>query len=388
MRPGNTIDFRGKSAVIVCHDSVYGPPHELRDYLLRHGVSDLLFIGHRNRYVHDNPVTSSYWEYYTHSHLIRTQAFQKIHLPEYIGYVLDAYLSLVWSFRIRKRIDFFIGAGNLNAFIGLMLQKAGKADKTIYYVIDYLPVRFANRIVNGMYHVIDRVCAQMCSGTWNYSPVMVSMRNRNWRTKFPHQLVVPNGVRLTTSGRARVSSHTIVYIGVLEKAQGIELMIEAMAELTKFYPSIYFTIIGKGSYRKTLENLVERKELSEHIRFEGFVPDHNAADRIIKKSQLGVALYAMDHPYIANTEPGKVKRYLACGLPVLMTDTSGIAQDLVAYKCGFVCRHTKSSVVSSIRRIFDRPARLREYRKNALSFAGRYTWDRVFSEAFRISSVI
>ncbi|MCX6791903.1 MAG: hypothetical protein NT149_02595, partial [Candidatus Gottesmanbacteria bacterium] len=53
-------DYSGKTAVIVCHDVMIGPPHELRDYLIQHKIARLVFIGHRNRARLENDIHRSY----------------------------------------------------------------------------------------------------------------------------------------------------------------------------------------------------------------------------------------------------------------------------------------------------------------------------------------
>src|SRR4030043_1705169 len=108
--------FWGKTAVIVCYDRMFGPPHEVRDYLLRHDIKSLIFIGHQNRSLPDNPVKSSYVEVYEDKVLVHKHSAPEIRLAEGIAYIRDFLLTWLWVIRYsRGTIQYFIGVGNLNA---------------------------------------------------------------------------------------------------------------------------------------------------------------------------------------------------------------------------------------------------------------------------------
>ena len=160
MRPLKLI----KTGVIVCHDFIYGPPHELRDYMVSHGVSELLFIGHVNRYVFQNKLTGSYCEHWKDGKLVKKYFASDSHLPEVCSYAVDLFYSVFWPLKIiKKPIDVFVGAGNINAFAGLLLTLLHKTKKSVYYVIDYAQVRFSNKVLNYLYHLLDAICAKYSS---------------------------------------------------------------------------------------------------------------------------------------------------------------------------------------------------------------------------------
>jgi glycosyltransferase involved in cell wall biosynthesis len=372
-----------QSAVIVCHDSVFGPPHELRNYLNDIKIKELLFIGHQNKYVVNNPIKNSYYEYYQQGVRCKVGELQMQNLPEFIGYIRDFIITIFWSLHYMRRIDIFIGLGNLNALVGLILNFFWRSKKVIYYVIDYMPIRFQNRFVNSIYHYVDYVCIKRCTYTWNYSQNMIKAREAHWKQIFHNQLVVPNGVSIHNSNK---DPHTInrdlIYIGTLFKKQGIDLVIKTLPKLIRLYPNIKFKIIGHGPYLDILKNLCSVLKVEKYVIFYGFISDPVEADNIIQTCSLGIATYEITDNFVQYTEPGKVKRYLACGIPVIMTNISDITIDVIKYRCGYVIKYSETEFIKKITEYFDHPDKQLIYRKNALQYAKKYTWNKIFSRVF------
>lgn len=380
------LDFVGSTAVIVCHDSVFGPPHELRDYFLAHSVHRLLFIGHQNRYLHNNTVRSSYFELYEDGGLILKFSDRQRNLPEPVAYAHDFLLTVLWSFRFMGSIDYFIGLGNLNAFAGLFVGMVKRVTSTIYYVIDYSPTRFQNTVLNTIYHYIDYVCARWCTQTWNYAQGMISERTKKWKRKFPNQIIVPNGITIKAGlpGPSKRQSNELSYIGTLTRQQGVLFIIDAMKILVTKIPDIHLTIVGMGDDRGNIERRVREYKIQKNVTLKGFVPDPFQADTIISKSNLGLAMYEPGHGFIMYTEPGKIKRYLSCSVPVIMTDVSPLAADIVRYKCGFCSPYDTHAFVRIVSGYLNDPSKIAAYKKNALRYAQRYTWEKIFTASFKL----
>ncbi|MBI4979779.1 MAG: glycosyltransferase [Spirochaetes bacterium] len=379
-----------KKAIIVCHDIVAGPPHALRDYLRGEKTEEILFIGHPNMSVAANAIKNSYARIYRQGTESRSFEASTGKLPEVLSYIKDSLLTFVWSLaKIRGKIDLFVGTGNLNAFIGLILKRIGKVDTVIYYVIDFIPKRFRNPLLNKLYHTIEKWCAQYASCTWNYAPAMIRERERMWQRSFPHQMVTPHGIFVRQENflpRSSVHDCELVYMGFIHKFQGIMLAITAVEALRSEFKNIKLLIIGKGDADEaSIREYVRLHELSAHIEFAGFIADTHAMEQIVAHAVLGMALYDPAHPFIGNTDPGKVKTYLGCGVPVIMTDCAPIAQKISAQQAGFIVPFDLDIVVKNIRTYLSQPDRIQLYRTNAFQMARSYDWNHIFTEALSVT---
>src|SRR4030042_5137752 len=97
----------------------------------------------------------------------------------------------------------------------------------------------------------------------------------------------------------------------------------------------------------------------------GFIPDPYEVDKITSQASLGVAMYQPNAGFVAYTEPGKVKRYLACGVPVIMTDVSPLAHEIVKHTCGFCCAYDIDAFVKMVTSFFTHKDKIEQYRKNS-----------------------
>ena len=100
----------------------------------------------------------------------------------------------------------------------------------------------------------------------------------------------------------------------------------------------------------------------------------------VTTSAVGVALYA---PELADftyySDPGKIKLYLACGLPVITTAVSHNARELEEAGCGFVVEYEPRKVAKLLIQVLRDPERLRVYAENARRYAKQFDWGTIFA---------
>lgn len=376
--------FSENNAVIVTHEATTGPAHELRDYLISK-VKILTFIAHPLLFIPSTRKKRSYCEEYVQENKISRKDAPFLKGPEPFLYLKDCFYSFFWIFFSSKKYDFYVGSGNINAFVGLILKKLRKVKKVIFYCIDYVPVRFQNRLLNKFYHWIDRVCYRSCDFTWNLSERMIEAREKLGLRREPKHLVVPHGVHFKRIERLpfdQINKTEIVYMGTLLEKQGIQHLIQALPVVCKEIPEITFTIIGEGPYEKELKELVSSLGLDQRVRFLGYIEDHKVVEKVMTKAALAVALYdPLSDNFSYYADPGKVKNYLAAGLPVLITDVPAISKQIVRERCGEIVPLEKDKIAQAIIRLLKSQDVLSDYRKKAIEFSSNYEWGSVLKQA-------
>ncbi|RJQ37765.1 glycosyltransferase [Candidatus Microgenomates bacterium] len=372
--------------VIVFHEATTGLAYDLRDYLLKNGVEKLLFISHPLLYLKENFKKTSRYEFYKKGKLIKTHNAFHWALPEMFLYIKDCFYSIFWCLKMGGNFDYYFGIGNLNAFSGYVLKLFGKVDKVIYYVIDYVPERFNNGLVNSIYHRIEKICAEKSNWTWNLSPRMIEGRSKKWGKSFPNQMVVPHGVNFNRIKRLRITEinkNEILYMGTLLEKQGIQLVIQALTIVKKKIPEIKLTIIGKGPYERELKKLVDKLGVQNHVEFLGYIEDHKSVENRIAKAAITIALYDKKRDqFTYYADPGKIKNYLGAGIPVIMTDIPYVAKQVEKAKCGFIISYNKLDLAKLLIKYFTDINLMKTYRQNAVTFAKNYDWDLVFDRGF------
>lgn len=294
----------------------------------------------------------------------------------------------MWVIRYGRKTDLLVGSGNLNAFTGLILKRLGAVKKVVYYCIDYVPNRFKSKPLNNIYHWVDKVCAEKCNSTWNLSERMVEGREERWKKRFPHQQIVPHGSYTDQYTKSLISPNDfhkfeIVYMGTLLKKQGIQLVIKALRRIINKFPKTRFLIIGSGEYKNNLEILAKELGLEKYVTFTGYLDDNKAKQKIAK-AHIAVAPYnKKEDIFTYYADPGKVKYYLSLGIPLIITDVPSVAKDIAKEKCGLVINYDENELERAVEKFFSNLSFSIDYRRNALKYVEKFSWDKLYREALK-----
>jgi glycosyltransferase involved in cell wall biosynthesis len=117
----------------------------------------------------------------------------------------------------------------------------------------------------------------------------------------------------------------LMVISRLLRSKGIDILIKAFDSLTKKYNDLLLLIGGCGPYEKNLKNLVKSLNISDRVKFLGFVPDdklveyYNLADIFILPS---LGTYGKKKFYSEAFGIVLIEA-MACGIPVITADVPG-----------------------------------------------------------------
>ena len=122
--------------------------------------------------------------------------------------------------------------------------------------------------------------------------------------------------------------------------------------------------------------------LEKYVEFLGYIRNHKDVENRIAKAALAIALYDRRYDEFSYyADPGKIKNYLGAGVPVIMTDVPYVAEEIAKNKCGFIVQYSKKDLLDILLKFFSDKKLMKEYRYNAVRFAKKYDWDKVFASA-------
>jgi glycosyltransferase involved in cell wall biosynthesis len=160
--------------------------------------------------------------------------------------------------------------------------------------------------------------------------------------------VVHNGV--TAEEFAPISADAqasdLVFVGELRALKGVDVLIEAVAMLTRAGKSITATVVGEGPERGTFEDLAKSRGLGDSIRFVGAKPARNAF-------ALGRLLVV---PSRAESLPYVVLEGAAAALPLIATRVGGIAEIFGADSSALVAAGDAGALAHAITHALSHPA--------------------------------
>ena len=118
---------------------------------------------------------------------------------------------------------------------------------------------------------------------------------------------------------------SLLSIGRLAPKKGFQFALQAMRELIDSGLQIHYSILGEGSYRQQLEQLIERLNLGAHVSLHGWLPH---ADSIAALHRSHIFLQPSARTAEGDMEgiPNALKEAMATGMPVIATRHSGIPE--------------------------------------------------------------
>ncbi len=233
--------------------------------------------------------------------------------------------------------------------------------------LHYAPTSLKGRI----FMALERRLARSTDGIIFESAYSADVFRRHVGSLTCSSLVIPNGLL-----SAEFSTHTpaqdatdIVFIGELRMLKGVDLLLEAMARVTRPAP-ITATIVGDGPDAALFRQTAARLGLTERVSFPGAMP---AARAFPLGRVLVMPSRAESFPYI-------VLEAAAAGIPLIATSVGGIPEIVGGTDTKLVPPENVGALAEAIENALDHPteaidraARLR------LSVAARFTVDQMSS---------
>lgn len=373
--------FSEKNYIISFHEAIpVGPAYDLRKFLFLQGSKKLLFISHPllyNKEVHKN---SSWYEYYEDGNLRKKDGALHWKLPEAFLYIKDFLYTLFWSRQLFGKCNIFVGLDPLNALAGLLFKMFGKVEKVIYYSIDYFPIRFKNKLLNSLYHLIDRICVKFCDETWNVSPNMAKSRGYEDR-----QYTVPIGIWFNRTKRlpfSQINKKKLVFIGLVDITSGVELAIRAVPKILVKVPGVKLEIVGSGPEEENLKKLAKELNIENHVKFYGWVIDRVKVEKILSDGAVGLVLFntKIFKEEVKNADPMKLKDYMVFGMPIISTDAISTKDGIRKARAGIIIKYDIEEFTNAVIKLLMEQSLLNQYRENALDYVKKFDIENIYRE--------
>ena len=383
------------------HSHLGGPPQDLYRYLSKN-AKEVVFLEQPQSYcpditplltrtshgVEEPSISFPMWWFPLHN----TQPdIQQKPLSYALFKLRDIFSMLYFTILLHKKFDIFIGVESINATFGVMLRSIGLVDKVVYDVIDYSDQRFSNKILNKIFHILDRFCCYRSDFSWIQTHLVSSMRIQLGadKNKICTEIIKPSGFGEDESSlhKESITNYSyghLVYVGSLHQDDGVDKLIEAMPLILANNNNVKLTIIGGGSLENELKQKVKELSIDSIVDFLGFIGDPVKVESILSSASIGIAPYRDNKTSVKRfNDPSKPKLYLGCSLPVIITDVPHIAKEIEKSNAGILVQWDSNDIAKNINYLLDNPEILLQYKKNAIKMATKYTWNALFNDLFR-----
>ena len=368
----------GSSFAIVANGHADGPAQARRDHLVERGarivmVTHPLLPEHGKRHV----VTT-----FEHGRKVKVRTRWTPFRPP-LSYALDPLVPLVHG-----PVDTWFGFNPLAATRGLVQRRLRRATAVVLWSVDFTPDRFGeDAFLTRSYDGLDRLACRHADARVELSAHARDARDARLGLGAATPVhIVPMGAWLARTPVVPADgfeARRVVFLGHLTEGRGTAALLDALALLRSRGSRLDLDVIGDGDQLPALRRQAARLGLAEAVRFHGYVADHREVERLLAEGSVAAAPYlAAESTFTRWADPGKLKAYLAAGLPIVLTDVPPNAQELSREAGAEIVGQTPDELAGGIERVLAHPEAWRERRDRALAYVRRFDWPHLFSELF------
>lgn len=289
--------------------------------------------------------------------------------------------------RVKKKYDLFIGLESIYAMAGIILKNLRIVKTVVYYVSDYAPNRYENKLLNSFYLALDRFCCYHSDYIWDVSPAMLSARIKTGldKKRCKPVILVPNALfpeQISYLSLQKINVYSLVFAGTFGSENGLTLLIKALKIVIKKYPNAKLHIFGGGYTEEPPQKITKKYNIEKNVIFHDFISDTIKLSNEIKKYSIGVA------PYMAYKDSArwyadatKLRLYLGSGLPVITTHVPPLGKILEKKGAALIVKDNEKELATAIIRIFSSKSLYKKMRNNAITFAKNNTWENSYTKA-------
>jgi len=158
----------------------------------------------------------------------------------------------------------------------------------------------------------------------------------------------------------------VAYTGTMGLAHGLRTVVEAAARLQRDYPDIQFILVGEGTDKEALSEMVRSRGLG-NIRFLPKQPREKMPD-IIRASEVCLVLLKKAEVF-KTVIPTKMLEFMACGRPVILGVDGQARKVLEAAGAGiFVEPEDPNALVRALTRLYKEDGLRRTLGENGRHF--------------------
>lgn len=382
--------MNSSKSIIYVNYSPYENSGKILDYILENFENVFLFsIGFYNL---KNKKNYNNLSIYKNGRLQKTYSLFQFPISSKFVFLLIPMRSIITFFEIIiyslwlkikfKKIHIYFTVNAFTAWIGSILKTVDVIEKTIFWVWDYYPPIHENKIVMLMRYIywqFDKISSHSDQVAFVNHRLLNLRKDIGIYEKGVHYPIVPIGTdKLHFINKKDTQKMLFGFIGVLKKSQGVEIVFNNADMLLREFGDIGYEIVGSGPDEDYFKERAKRSNIQ--ATFYGYLEGESFND-VLKKCTIGIATYIPDVSNVSHYgDPGKIKRYLTLGIPVILTDILEFSKEIEKSGAGIIINYNKRrEFVDAVKKI---KANYLTYSKNAYTLSQKFYYKRIYPRMF------
>ena len=191
----------------------------------------------------------------------------------------------------------------------------------------------------------------------------------------------PANKKILEKYKIKSNNQRVLYVGRVDPEKSISVVVEAFADVLEKLPGAELMIVGDGTDRVNLENLVADKGLTEHVRFLGRIMPPDLLD-IYKAGTLFATASETETQGIVLIEAA------ATGLPLVAVDAGAVKELCHDGENGYLCHPGDAKGMSeAITKILTNAEKCKEFGRKSVEIAKKHDINRTLSRLEEIYQI-
>jgi glycosyltransferase involved in cell wall biosynthesis len=283
--------------------------------------------------------------------------------------------------------DAWFGFNCLVTAQGLLRRRVRQVRRVVHWSVDFVPRRFGDSPLTRVYDALDKRCILSADGRVELSDAAYRGRLHSYglRSGQAPAEIVPMGS--WTSDAPSISSEAwqkprLVFLGHLVERMGVPLAIDLVAELRRRGRAIPLDIIGGGPAISDLRERAVAKSVEDLVTFHGFIERFSDVQRLLAGGAIALAPYDVDESSFSRfADPGKLKAYVAAGLPALLTPVPPNAEELETDGGARVLEPSVSAFADAVCELLDDRELWTARQRSAYVYGRRFDWGEMLTRS-------
>lgn len=179
------------------------------------------------------------------------------------------------------------------------------------------------------------------------------------------------------SGRSRPDSALrLIYHGTIVQRYGLDLALQAIAQLRADLPDVHLTILGKGDFVDELLQMKQSLRLNGQVTIYDELRPAEELPGIIRAADVGIVPYRND-PFTDGLLPTKLMEYAALGVPAIAARTTAIESYFGDTMVALFEPGDAADLARCIRELAQCQERVDVLAQGTKTFNERYNWTRL-----------
>ncbi len=279
-------------------------------------------------------------------------------------------VDIIWipNMRIIGLLSYFI-AKSLGLKVFFYVR--GNFTNEVYY--RHKQNRTYNLLIKNINKLENKVITGILNNnlTFTCGPInSVNLSRRNV-VQFIASSTKVNDIIKSPKSIANLDTIYLLFVGRISKEKGVEYLIKAMSIMkSKDLLNVKLNIVGDGSYKSQLKEMINLMGIKEKVAFYGHINDRETLYNIYDKSHILII------PSLSEGTPKIIPEAMSRGLPIVSTNVGGLPRMIDDEINGFIVNPANSFLIArSVDCLVSSPKYYRIMSSNALIRAQKLTSD-------------